>query len=83
MTVVMSFACTQLNCREAVEHFLMALNLQREAKGSFGALPKPSQMSDSIWSTLRLALSLMGRTDLNPSVQGRDLDTLMRDFGVE
>lgn len=69
--------------REAVEHFLTALNLQREAKGTRGSIARTAQMSESIWSTLRLAVSLMGRTDLQPLVQNRDLDTLMREFGVE
>lgn len=40
-------------------------------------------MSDGIWSTLRLALSLMGRSELQPAVQDRDLGTLMREFGVD
>ena len=65
-----------------MEHFLTALNLQREAKG-LQAVAKPSQMSESIWSTLRLAVSLSGRTELQPAVRNRDLDALMRDFGVE
>lgn len=74
-----------LNFREAVEHFLTALNLQREAKGSGAGTPaaRHTQMSESIWSTLRLAISLSGRSELLPSVQQRDLDTLMRTFGVE
>lgn len=69
-------------CREAVEHFLTALNLQRQAKGPSG-LPKQSQMSDGIWSTLRLAVSLMGRVDLHPAVLNKDLDLLLNDFGMD
>ncbi len=68
--------------REAVEHFLTALNLQRQAKGP-GRVSQPSQMSESIWSTLRLALSLSDRRELMRHVDARDLDALMRGFGME
>ncbi len=40
-------------------------------------------MSESVWSTLRLALTFMGRSDLLDTVQTRDLDRLLREFGVE
>ena len=66
--------------REATEHFLTALNLQRQAKGPQGSL---SQMSESIWSTLRLAVTFLGRTDLVGKVEQRDLDFLLREFVVE
>lgn len=67
-----------------MEHFLTALHLQQHARGPAGAPPiSPTHMSDGIWSTLRLALSLMGRSDLQPAVQSRDLTSLMKEFGVD
>ena len=66
--------------REATEHFLTALNLQRQAKGPQGSL---SQMSESIWSTVRLAVTFLGRADLVGRVEQRDLDFLLREFAVE
>lgn len=78
-------SCINLGAyKEAVEHFLTALNLQREAKGpTAGVQRQPSQMSDSIWSTLRLAISMSGRPHLLPAIQARNLDLLMREFAVE
>ena len=68
--------------REGVEHFLTALHLQKKANTSSITL-KPSQMSDGIWSTLRLAISLMGKPELQPAVHNKDLDTLLKHFGME
>ena len=66
--------------REAVEHFLSALNLQERSQGPKG---ERSVMSDNVWSTMRMTLSLMGRTDLSSSCDARDLTNLNREFGVE
>ena len=65
--------------REAVEHFLIALNMQRQAKGPG---TNRRQMSDSIWSTLRLAITFVGKQELNRLVEDRDLNRLMTEFGV-
>ena len=65
--------------REAVEHFLIALNMQRQAKGPG---TNRRQMSESIWSTLRLAVTFVGKQELSKLVDNRDLDGLMREFGV-
>ena len=65
--------------REAVEHFLIALNMQRQAKGPGN---NRRQMSESIWSTLRLAVNFVGKQGLNKLVDNRDLDGLMREFSV-
>ena len=35
-----------------------------------------STISDNIWSTLRMTLSLMGRSELHRAVDTRDLDHL-------
>ena len=67
------------SCREAVEHFLAALNMQRQSHG-----PKDPQvvMSKNIWSTLRMAVSLMGRPELYDVCDNQDLDRLNSEFGM-
>ena len=40
-------------------------------------------MSDSIWTSLRLAVSLMRRADLQPHLDAKNLDRLSREFNVE
>lgn len=72
-----------LNCfylcllREAVEHFVTALNHQRLAKAPIGTR---AELSESIWPTLRLALTYLSRFDL---VEVRDVDMLMKEFNIE
>lgn len=67
---------------EAAEHFLIALNHQASsmARSGLAMSDSSSQMSDTIWSTLRMALSLMGRTDLSTAIDERDLKTLNETF---
>lgn len=64
--------------REAAEHFITALDQQRKGKGPQGA----GKMSDNIWSTLRLAITFLGNHDLLKHVDARDLDPLLREFGI-
>ena len=65
--------------KEAAEHFLMALNQQ--ARGSKGGNSK-IQMSDTIWATLRMCVSLMNRSDLRPAIDNQDLTALNDAFNI-
>lgn len=70
--------------KEAAEHFLTALNHQATSMARSG-LDKSSsgnQMSDTIWSTLRMAVSLSGRVDLQQAIEDRDLKILNENFNT-
>uniref|UniRef100_A0A3Q3WS55 Peroxisomal targeting signal 1 receptor n=1 Tax=Mola mola TaxID=94237 RepID=A0A3Q3WS55_MOLML len=78
----LGISCVNLGAqREAVEHFLEALSLQRQAAGDGGRAARgpggvaATMMSDNIWSTLRMALSMMGESSLYTAADRRDLDT--------
>ncbi|ESO11331.1 hypothetical protein HELRODRAFT_183274 [Helobdella robusta] len=69
-------ACVNLGAyREAVEHFLSALTLKDQTKG-----PKTASNGNIIWSSLRMALSLLGSTDLLDSCDKHDLQFLNAHF---
>lgn len=70
--------------KEAAEHFLTALNHQATsmARSGLSKTNPGNQMSDTIWSTLRMAISLMGRLDLQPSLDNRDLQKLNEEFAT-
>jgi len=70
----LGIACVNLQAyKEAVGHFVTALDLQQESRGPQG---QTVAMSDNIWSTLRMTLSLLGRTDLYDACDKRDLEPL-------
>ncbi|XP_050443100.1 peroxisomal targeting signal 1 receptor isoform X1 [Adelges cooleyi] len=66
--------------REAIEHLLEALNQQASAVSSNAGTPA---LSDTIWSTLRLAISLSDRIDLFRAVNDRNLDLLNAEFNIK
>ncbi|XP_033724769.1 peroxisomal targeting signal 1 receptor-like isoform X2 [Pecten maximus] len=76
----LGIACINLGAhKEAVEHFLTALNMQSQSHG----LKDPQfVMSKNIWSTLRMAVSLMGRPDLYEICDKNDLERLKQEFGM-
>lgn len=78
----LGITCVHLRAyKEAGEHLLTALNQQASGRGVQGE--RSAIMSDSIWTTLRLAVSLMHRNDLLPAVNVRDLDRLNKEFGLD
>lgn len=68
--------------KEAAEHLLTALNQQAAGRGVQGQ-KSWSAMSDSIWSTLRLVVSLLDKQDLYDALDHRDLKKLNEEFGIE
>ncbi|KAJ8928022.1 hypothetical protein NQ314_019433 [Rhamnusium bicolor] len=62
--------------------FLTALNQQARGKdiANSGTM---SQMSGTIWSTLRMCISLMNRGDLKPAVDSKDLQELNKAFAID
>ena len=68
--------------REAVEHFLTALNYQKQARGYKQEVGGALQMSEAIWSTLRLAITFLGRSNLILVLEARNLDALLTEFGL-
>lgn len=72
--------------REAGEHLLTALNLQASSIARAGvktAATANTQMSETIWSTLRMVISLMGRSDLHGAIDNKDLESLNKSFITE
>jgi peroxin-5 len=83
----LGISCINLKAyREAVEHFLLALDHQRKATRPSEVAGEPvggvSQMSETVWSTLRLAVTYLGQPRLSPMLEERNLDTLLTEFGL-
>ena len=79
----LGIACINLSAyRQAVEHLLTALKLQSAGIGPVTAGGRTASMSENIWTTLRLAVSLMGRTDLLPHVNAKSMDALEKELGT-
>ncbi|XP_075155286.1 peroxisomal biogenesis factor 5 [Haematobia irritans] len=69
--------------RQACEHLLTALNMQGNVASDLPAgssVGNGNQMSESIWSTLKMVISLMGRNDLQIHVSDRNLNALNEAF---
>lgn len=62
-----------------MEHFLQALNMQKRGEGPRG---ESSLMSDNIWSTVRMTLSFMGRTELYKECESKNLSVLNTEFKI-
>lgn len=76
----LGITCVNLGAhKEAAEHLLLALNQQAASRGIEGE-QSLTNMSDSIWSTLRLVTSLLGRQDLYEVLDSRDLNKLNMEF---
>lgn len=87
----LGIGCMNLGAyKEAVEHFLTALVQQSQANlteeyGSEAVKSRTAniqQMSETIWSTLRLALSYLNRSDLYTHCLNKDLDHLKQEFEI-
>uniref|UniRef100_UPI00358EFBD1 PEX5-related protein n=1 Tax=Myxine glutinosa TaxID=7769 RepID=UPI00358EFBD1 len=82
----LGISCVNLGAhREAVEHFLEALRLQRDSPGpgATAGRDRSSPTSDSIWATLRMAISVLGRGDFHRAAVERDLTTLLNAFNMQ
>nr|CAB3264790.1 peroxisomal targeting signal 1 receptor [Phallusia mammillata] len=77
----LGISCINLGAqREAVAHFLTALVAQRSGRGPQGEV---GQMSDNIWSTLRMTLSMLKDDESLELVKRRELEQLARKYGVD
>lgn len=68
--------------REAAEHLITALNQQARGKDVLNSGRK-SQMSETIWSTLRMCISLSNQSELKSLVDEQDLPGLNKAFGID
>ena len=51
-------------------------------KQSHGPKDPQQVMSQNIWSTLRMAISMLGRPDLYPHCDNKDVDSLNKEFSM-
>ncbi|XP_043252745.1 peroxisomal targeting signal 1 receptor isoform X2 [Colletes gigas] len=79
----LGISCINLGAyKEAGEHLLTALNQQAAGRGTQGESYLPKAMSNTIWSTLRLVISLMHKYNLNEAIESRDLTRLNKEFEI-
>jgi len=83
----LGISCINLNSyREAVEHFLFVLNLQNQGRGLDGnptsGSTRRTAMSNNVWTSMRMVLSLLNRQDLYEAVETRDLNRLNKEFNM-
>jgi peroxin-5 len=79
----LGISCINLGAhKEAAEHFLAVLNLQNAGRGPKGESSRTA-MSNNVWTSLRMVLSVMGKQDLYGAVERRDLPTLNREFDMK
>ncbi|KYN04245.1 Peroxisomal targeting signal 1 receptor [Cyphomyrmex costatus] len=79
----LGISCVNLAAyQEAGEHLLTALNQQAAGRGPQADNVPRKAMSNTIWSTLRLVISLMRKYDLMEAVENRDLPRLNKEFGL-
>lgn len=78
----LGITCVHLGAyREAAEHLLTALKQQSTGRGPQGETK--AAMSDTIWNTLKLVVTLVDRMDLTNDVNQRNLSKLNEEFGIE
>lgn len=78
----LGISCINLGAyKEAGEHLVIALNQQAAGRGIHGE-SSPKAMSNSIWSTLRLVVSLLHKYNLNEAIENRDLTRLNKEFEI-
>ncbi|KAK9302172.1 hypothetical protein QLX08_005768 [Tetragonisca angustula] len=79
----LGISCINLGAyKEAGEHLVIALNQQASGRGIHGESFSPKAMSNTIWSTLRLVISLMHKYHLNEAIENRDLTRLNKEFEI-
>lgn len=71
---------TKLSLTDSLSSLQILIFFTQGAAGPGGTI---STMSDNIWSTLRMTLSLMGRSELHKAVDTRDLDHLNAVFHTD
>ncbi|XP_043512296.1 peroxisomal targeting signal 1 receptor isoform X2 [Frieseomelitta varia] len=79
----LGISCINLGAyKEAGEHLIIALNQQASGRGIHGESFSLKAMSNTIWSTLRLVISLMHKHHLNDAIENRDLTRLNKEFEI-
>ncbi|XP_063986164.1 peroxisomal targeting signal 1 receptor [Diachasmimorpha longicaudata] len=79
----LGISCINLGAyKEAAEHLLTALNQQAAGRGVQGENNAPHAMSETIWSTLRLVVSLMHKYHLTEAVEKWNLAKLNEEFEI-